>query len=45
MNLKKSEHASLKKNKNQGRFKELARKKAFQKKENNIYISPRQNNE
>ena len=34
MNSKKSEHASLKKNNNEGKFIELARKKAFQKKEN-----------
>ena len=33
MNSKKSEHASLKKNNNEGKFIELARKKAFQKKE------------
>ena len=32
MNSKKSEHASLKKNNNEGKFIELARKKAFQKK-------------
>ena len=43
MNSKKSEHASLKKNKNEGKFIELARKKAFQKKEEPkeiFYICP-----
>ena len=33
MNSKKSEHASLEKNNNEGKFIEWARKKAFQKKE------------
>ena len=32
MNSNKSEHASLKKNNNEGKFIELARKRAFQKK-------------
>ena len=43
MNSKKSEHASLKKNNNEGKFIELARKKAFQKRrrtERNILHMP-----
>ena len=45
MNSKKSEHASLKKNNNEGKFIELARKRAFQKKrrtKRNILHMPQQ---